>query len=493
MEKRCDIGVIGLAVMGQNLVLNMNDHGYSVAVFNRTLSRVTNFLEGPAQQTSVVGTSSPADLVRSLKSPRKIMLMVRAGEVVDMFINTLWPLLDEGDIIIDGGNSNYRDTVRRVDEMKAHGILYVGAGISGGEEGARRGPSIMPGGNSRAWPEIQQIFQDIAARADDGSPCCDWVGDGGAGHFIKMVHNGIEYGDMQLISEAWHFMRAGLGLDNDRIAAVFDSWNTTELNSYLIEITADILRFREKESGDHLVDKILDSAGQKGTGKWTGISALEHGIPLTLITSAVFARCLSALKEQRVEAARLFARTVTPPAIETAAVDDWIDHLRQSLLAARIISYAQGFMLMREASAAFSWELNYHRIARIWRGGCIIRSSFLDDIANAYTAEPLRSACRCRRCRPPSPFSTVTPATVCPPACCRRSATTSAPIPISGSTDHRKSSFIPTGPDTAGKQVQRPMMSEPHLFMGGSSHPSTASLFFAPQSACCGGTISSGC
>ena len=377
-----DIGVIGLAVMGQNLILNMNDHGFKVVAFNRTVSKVEEFIEGPAKGTNIIGAMSLEDLVAKLESPRKIMLMVRAGEVVDHFISALVPLLDKGDIIIDGGNSNYPDTNRRVAALKEQGIYYIGTGVSGGEEGARFGPSIMPGGSPEAWPHVKPIFQSISAKTDAGEPCCDWVGKDGAGHFVKMVHNGIEYGDMQLISEAYHFMKEGLGLSYDDMQAIFEEWKSTELDSYLIDITTDILGYRD-EDGEPLVEKILDTAGQKGTGKWTGINALDLGIPLTLITESVFARCLSSLKEQRVEAEALFGKTI-------AKVDgdkrEWVEALRQALLASKIISYAQGFMLIREASEENDWSLNYGNVALMWRGGCIIRSAFLGNIRDAYEA-----------------------------------------------------------------------------------------------------------
>lgn len=386
-----DIGVIGLAVMGQNLILNMEEHGYKVVAFNRTWSKVEDFLRGPAKEKNIIGASSLVDLVGKLERPRKIMLMIRAGEVVDHFINGLKLLLDEGDLIIDGGNSNYQDTVRRVETLKSQGIHYIGAGISGGEEGARRGPSIMPGGDHDAWPMIRDIFQDIAAKTDDGQPCCDWVGEGGAGHFVKMVHNGIEYGDMQLICEAYHFMRDGLLLSADEMAKAFTTWNTTELNSYLIEITADILRYKDKETGSLLLEKILDTAGQKGTGRWTGINALNQGVPLTLITEAVFARNLSALKEERMEAASIFGKEIEPILYGPEEKAAWIDALRDALLASKIISYAQGFMLMQQASTTYSWQLNLGAIAMMWREGCIIRSGFLTDIHDAFHTFPTLS------------------------------------------------------------------------------------------------------
>ncbi len=388
---KADIGVIGLAVMGQNLILNMNDHGYTVAAFNRTLSKVEDFLNGPAKGTQIIGATSLADLAAKLKRPRKIMLMVRAGEVVDHFINDLQEVLEEGDIIIDGGNSNYHDTMRRVDALQKKGILYVGSGISGGEEGARRGPSIMPGGNAAAWPQIKDIFQDIAAKTDDGTPCCHWIGESGAGHFVKMVHNGIEYGDMQLICEAYHFMRDGLQLSPDEMADTFSRWNKeTALNSYLIEITSDILRYKEPD-GSFLLEKIVDSAGQKGTGKWTAINALDQGTPLTLITEAVFARTLSALKEERTQAASIFGKKILPISasiLTQKEKEEWLTALGQALLAAKIISYAQGFMLMRQVAEKFSWELNFGEIAMIWRDGCIIRSSFLSAIFTAFKENP---------------------------------------------------------------------------------------------------------
>ena len=374
-----DIGLVGLAVMGQNLVLNMDDHGFTVAVFNRSTDKVDDFLAGPAAGSRVIGTHSIEALVDSLATPRKVMLMVKAGEVVDHYIEQLLPLLDAGDIIIDGGNSLFTDTERRVRELKQRNIAFVGAGVSGGEEGARHGPSIMPGGNADAWPSIRPILQAIAARAGDDEPCCNWVGGGGSGHYVKMVHNGIEYGDMQLIGEAYH-MLGNAGFSYPEMQAIFARWNTGVLNSYLIEITADILGFTEPD-GSHLLANILDAAGQKGTGKWAGINALEHGIPLTLITESVFSRCISALKAQRVDAAAILSGPDDAGGVDR---DTLVVDLEQGLYAAKIMSYAQGFMLLKEASDASGWDLDYRAIALLWRGGCIIRSVFLDDIATAF-------------------------------------------------------------------------------------------------------------
>ena len=382
--KKADIGVIGLAVMGQNLILNMNDHGYKVAAYNRSTAKVDEFLQGAAKGTQIIGAHSLQELADSLEKPRIIMLMVRAGDAVDQTVAQLLPYLEPGDIIIDGGNSHYPDTNRRVAALREQGIRYLGVGVSGGEEGARHGPSIMPGGNADAWPHVKPILQAIAAKTKDGEPCCDWVGADGAGHFVKMVHNGIEYGDMQLICEAYQFMKDGLGLSYDEMHQIFNEWNKTELDSYLVEITAAILGYRD-ENGEPLVEKILDTAGQKGTGKWTGINALDLGIPLTLISEAVFARCVSAFKDQRVQANSLFGKTITLIEGNKAA---WVDALRQALLASKIISYAQGFMLIREASENNDWALNYGNTALLWREGCIIRSAFLGNIRDAYEANP---------------------------------------------------------------------------------------------------------
>lgn len=384
MEK-ADIGLIGLAVMGQNLVLNMNDHGYSVAVYNRTSKKTDDFLKGPAAgRDTITGAYSLEGLVKSLKSPRKIMLMVKAGEVVDKFIDALVPLLDKGDIIIDGGNSHFPDTIRRTSKLEDKGILFIGTGVSGGEEGARKGPSIMPGGSKDAWPHVKNIFQDISAKTDSGEACCEWVGENGAGHYVKMVHNGIEYGDMQLITEAYHLMKTGLGMNADEMHKVFDKWDKGDLDSYLIEITAVILAHRDTD-GEPLVEKILDTAGQKGTGKWTAINALDTGIPVTLIGEAVFSRCLSALKEERTAAAKLIKG---PDTSFSGSKEDFISDLERALLASKIVSYAQGFMLMREAAKEYGWKLNYGEIALMWRGGCIIRSAFLGKIKEAFDRNP---------------------------------------------------------------------------------------------------------
>ncbi|MEW7978830.1 MAG: decarboxylating NADP(+)-dependent phosphogluconate dehydrogenase [gamma proteobacterium symbiont of Phacoides pectinatus] len=380
---KADTGLIGLAVMGQNLALNMSDHGFRVAVYNRTPERTGAFLNGPAQGHDILPAYDLDTLVAGLKKPRRVMLMVRAGSAVDTVIAQLLPLLEAGDILIDGGNSRFSDTERRLQELRTHGIRYLGCGISGGEEGARNGPSIMPGGDPEAWPETRPILQAIAAQVD-GEPCCQWVGEGGAGHYVKMVHNGIEYGDMQLIGEAYHLMREGLGMDADAIQRVFAEWNRGPLDSYLIGITADILGHRDT-NGAPLLDKILDSAGQKGTGKWTGISALELGTPLTLIGEAVFARCLSSLKEQRLRAERIIG-----PRHRRFSGDreQAIAALHDALYASKIISYAQGYMLMREAARTYDWHLDYGDIALMWRGGCIIRSRFLGNIKEAFRIQP---------------------------------------------------------------------------------------------------------
>jgi 6-phosphogluconate dehydrogenase len=380
---KADIGLIGLAVMGQNLVLNMNDHGFTVAVYNRTEQVMREFLSGNAAgRETIIGFPSIEEFISSLKRPRRIMIMVKAGSVVDRVIGQLLPHLEEGDIIIDGGNSHYPDSTRRMKELQEKGILFMGCGVSGGEEGARRGPSLMPGGNPEAWPHVKEILQAISAKAD-GDPCCDWVGEEGAGHYVKMVHNGIEYGDMQLITEAYQLMNQGLGLDHDEMSRIFREWNKGALDSYLIEITGEILAFKD-EDGTPLVEKIKDSAGQKGTGKWTGIAALDAGIPLTLIAEAVFSRCLSSLKDERVRAGALFT---APEMEEVDDPDAFLKDLEQTLLASKIISYAQGFMLLRQAAAEKGWKLNYGAIALMWRGGCIIRSTFLGDIKKAFDVD----------------------------------------------------------------------------------------------------------
>ncbi|MGM9641518.1 MAG: decarboxylating NADP(+)-dependent phosphogluconate dehydrogenase [Faecousia sp.] len=382
--KKANIGLIGLAVMGENLVMNMACKGFTVAVFNRTTEKVPRFLEGRAAGKSIIGTYSLQELVDSLEKPRMIMMMVKAGQAVDDMIDALLPLLDQGDILIDGGNSHFPDTARRTARVEAQGKLYVGTGVSGGEEGALLGPSMMPGGSPAAWPRVKPVFQAICAVAPDGSPCCDWVGENGAGHFVKMVHNGIEYGDMQLICEAYQLMRDLLGMTAPEMARVFQAWNRTELDSYLIEITGHILD-KVDTDGKPLVDKILDTAGQKGTGKWTGISALEEGVPLTLIGEAVFARCLSAQKVERVEAARAFPHRLPP---FTGDREAFLEDIRQALYASKIISYAQGYTLMRSAAKTYGWNLNYGGIALMWRGGCIIRSVFLEKIKEAYERDP---------------------------------------------------------------------------------------------------------
>ncbi len=370
--------------MGRNLIMNMNDHGFTVAAFNRTVSKVDDFLEGDAKGSKVIGARSIEEMAASLKKPRRVMLMVKAGAAVDATIEQLLPHLDQGDIIIDGGNSLFTDTIRRVKEAEAKGLLYVGAGVSGGEEGARHGPSIMPGGSPDAWPHVKDIFQAIAAKAPDGSPCCDWVGEGGAGHYVKMVHNGIEYGDIQLIGESYQLMRSYLGMSADDMSKVFAEWNKGELDSFLIQITAEILVYKD-EGGQPLVDKILDTAGQKGTGKWTVMNSAELGQPVTLISEALFARCLSALKEERVKAGSVLKG---PEVKYDGDKAKFTAKLGRALYASKIISYAQGYMLMRAAAEEYGWNLNYGGIAQMWSGGCIIRSRFLGDIRKAYADDP---------------------------------------------------------------------------------------------------------
>jgi 6-phosphogluconate dehydrogenase len=384
MENQADIGLIGLAVMGQNLVLNMNDHGFTVAVFNRTTSKVDEFLNNEAKGTKVIGAHSIEEFVTKLKRPRRVMLMVKAGAPVDEFIEHLLPHLEQGDIIIDGGNSLFMDTERRVKYVESKGLQYIGTGVSGGEEGARNGPSIMPGGSPAAWPHVKEIFQSIAAKVDNGVPCCDWVGNGGAGHYVKMVHNGIEYGDMQVIGEAYQLMRDGLGMTADEMGDVFAEWNKGDLDSYLIEITSHILKFKDAD-GQPLVDKILDAAGQKGTGKWTVINSAELGIPITLIAEAVYSRCVSALKAERVIAAKKLKGPSKKISGDRAKL---IENIRLALYGSKIISYAQGYMLMRAAAKEYKWDLNYGGIALMWRGGCIIRSRFLGKIKEAFDNDP---------------------------------------------------------------------------------------------------------
>jgi 6-phosphogluconate dehydrogenase len=383
MKQLSDIGLVGLAVMGENLVLNMESKGFTVTVFNRTVEKVDNFLAGRAKGKNIKGAHTVEEFVNSLERPRKVFLMVKAGAPVDAFIEQVIPYLEEGDIIIDGGNSHFPDTNRRTKYVESKGLLYIGTGVSGGEEGALLGPSIMPGGSNAAWESVKPIFQAISAKVEDGTPCCDWVGEDGAGHFVKMVHNGIEYGDMQLICEVYQIMKEYLGMSADEMNEVLDEWNKGDLDSYLIEITRDILGF--KENGEPLVEKILDTAGQKGTGKWTGIAALDIGVPLTLIGESVFARCLSAQKEERVAASKVLQGPV--PSF-TGDKKQFVEDLRQTLFASKIVSYAQGYVLMREAAKEYGWDLNYGGIALMWRGGCIIRSVFLGKIKEAFDADP---------------------------------------------------------------------------------------------------------
>ena len=383
MEK-ADFGLIGLAVMGENLVLNIERNGFSVAVFNRTVAKVDRFMEGRARGKNIRGCHSIEELVASLKRPRKVMLLVKAGQAVDDFIELLLPHLEAGDIIIDGGNSHFPDSIRRTKYVESKGFLYIGTGVSGGEEGALMGPSIMPGGSNKAWPEVKPIFQAISAKVEDGSPCCEWVGENGAGHFVKMVHNGIEYGDMQMITETYQMMKVGLGMDNQTMEAVFAKWNEGKLDSYLIEISRDILGYKNEE-GQYVVDLVLDTAGQKGTGKWTAMEALNQGQPLTLIGEAVFARCLSAIKDERAAASKEL------PGSQAAFAGDrdaMVADLEKALYASKIVSYAQGYQLMRAAAADYGWKLNYGGIALMWRGGCIIRSVFLGKIKEAFDNNP---------------------------------------------------------------------------------------------------------
>jgi len=382
--KKADIGLVGLAVMGENLVMNMESKGFTVAVYNRTTEKVKNFVEGRAAGKNIIGTYTLEELVANLEKPRKVMMMVKAGDAVDALIDQLLPLLEEGDILIDGGNSHFPDTARRTAYVESKGLLYVGCGVSGGEEGALNGPSLMPGGSVAAWPYVKPILQGICAKVDNGDPCCDWVGENGAGHFVKMVHNGIEYGDMQLICEAYQLMRDGLGMSAEEMHEVFAQWNETELDSYLVEITRDILGYKD-DKGETVVDHILDAAGQKGMGKWTVISALDEGVSLTLIGEAVFSRCLSAVKSERVAAAKRFPRAI--PAFEGDKAA-FIECIRKALYASKIISYAQGYAVMRSAAKTHGWNLNYGGIALMWRGGCIIRSVFLGKIKEAFDKDP---------------------------------------------------------------------------------------------------------
>ncbi|MEZ5070908.1 MAG: decarboxylating NADP(+)-dependent phosphogluconate dehydrogenase [Bacteroidales bacterium] len=384
MKQKADIGLIGLAVMGENLVLNMERNGYTVAVYNRTVEKVESFMSGRGKGKKFLGARSLEEFVASLERPRKVMMLVKAGGPVDDFIELLLPLLDEGDILIDGGNSHFPDTIRRTRLVEARGKLFIGTGVSGGEEGALLGPSIMPGGSPAAWPHVKDIFQAISAKVEDGTPCCDWVGRDGAGHFVKMVHNGIEYGDMQLISEAYFLMKNLLGMNHKEMHEAFARWNEGDLDSYLMEITRDILGYTD-EDGEPLVEKILDTAGQKGTGKWTGIEALNLGIPLTLIGESVFARCLSALKDERVAASKVLSG---PKPEFHGDRESFLADIQKALYAAKIVSYAQGYTLMREAAKEYKWDLDYGAIALLWRGGCIIRSVFLGKIKDAFAKNP---------------------------------------------------------------------------------------------------------
>ena len=381
--KKADLGLVGLAVMGENLVLNVESKGFTAAVYNRTTSKVDDFVNGRGKGKNIIGTHSLEELVENLEKPRKVFLMVKAGQAVDDFIDMLIPLLEQGDIIIDGGNSHFPDTIRRTKYVESKGLLYIGTGVSGGEEGALKGPSIMPGGSPAAWPFVKPIFQSIAAKVN-GEPCCDWVGEGGAGHFVKMVHNGIEYGDMQLIGEAYHLMKDLLGMSADEMHEVFKEWNEGELDSYLIEITRDILAFKDTD-GAPIVDKILDTAGQKGTGKWTSVTALDEGISLTLIAEAVFSRCLSAIKDERVIASKVLTG---PKPQFTGDKKAFINDIKNALYASKIVSYAQGYALLRDAAKTYGWNLNYGGIALMWRGGCIIRSVFLGKIKEAFDTDP---------------------------------------------------------------------------------------------------------
>jgi len=384
-EKKSDIGLVGLAVMGENLVLNMESHGFQVAVFNRTTSKVDAFMDGRAKGKNIVGCHNIEELIASLERPRKVFLLVKAGAAVDAIIDSIIPHLEPGDIIIDGGNSHFPDTIRRTAYVESKGFLYIGTGVSGGEEGALKGPSIMPGGSVAAWPHVKEIFQSVAARVEDGSPCCEWLGNDGAGHFVKMVHNGIEYGDMQMICEAYSIMRNVLGMPPAEISTVFGEWNEGELDSYLIEITRDILARTDDETGKPMVDVIMDKAGQKGTGRWTSVTALDLGVPAQTIAEAVFARALSAIKDERLVASQKLAG---PKEQFIGDKQAFLEQLRQALFASKICSYAQGYQLMQAAAAEYEWDLNYGEIALMWRGGCIIRARFLRNIKEAYDNNP---------------------------------------------------------------------------------------------------------
>lgn len=386
MKKKADIGVVGLAVMGENLILNMESKGFTVACYNRTVSKVKDFIGGRAAGKNIMGCRSVRQLCSKLERPRKVMLMVKAGGAVDAFIEQVIPHLQKGDIVIDGGNSHFPDTIRRTEYLESKGLLYIGTGVSGGEEGALLGPSIMPGGSKKAWRSVKRILQKISAQTDAGEPCCDWVGENGAGHFVKMVHNGIEYGDMQMICETYQMMKRGLGMTNKEMHKVFSQWNRGKLDSYLIEITRDILGYKD-ENGAEVVDAILDTAGQKGTGKWTAIAALDEGMPLTLIGEAVFARCLSAIKEERVAASKVL-KGPEGKRITGKKKAQMVKDLQNALYASKIVSYAQGYQLMRAAAATYKWKLNYGGIALMWRGGCIIRSVFLGRIKEAFEKNP---------------------------------------------------------------------------------------------------------
>ncbi|RHP47726.1 phosphogluconate dehydrogenase (NADP(+)-dependent, decarboxylating) [Clostridiaceae bacterium AF29-16BH] len=384
MMSKAEIGLIGLAVMGENLVMNMESKGFTIAVYNRSTEKVDNFINGRAKGKKIIGCRSVEELVQALEKPRKVMMMIRAGQAVDDMISQLLPLLEPGDVIIDGGNSYFKDTIRRTAEVTEKGLLYVGTGVSGGEEGALNGPCLMPGGNKEAWKLLQPIFTAISAKVDGDIPCCEWIGENGAGHFVKMVHNGIEYGDMQLICEAYQMMRDGMGMSSAQMHKVFEAWNHSELDSYLMEITADIMGYQD-ENGETTVEKILDVAGQKGTGKWTCIAALDEKVPLTLINEAVASRCISDMKEERIQAGKSYERSNK---MITDIKEEFIENIRKALYASKIISYAQGYSLMRSAAKEYDWDLKFGDIALIWRGGCIIRSAFLGKIKEAFDRDP---------------------------------------------------------------------------------------------------------